>query len=201
MRNLIKAATMASLLLCYGPVAAQSEETQDPHLALATALSSDELAELRFKQEMEVGFYAGLKAIPDMVQIENDCPGFFIGFGKALRPLMYQGHFEDNAWYRKQLDKLFRERLSKGAASGAAEFYGSDEGQRLLAMAVANLSADNTIAELVDEIDEENIDTSEEAYQIAIRPFEKKDWEVLLSGHENFNRNGIAQSTLAISLL
>lgn len=159
----LKLIAIAFLSLFPAVLFAQETQDEDPYKALALAVSSDDIAMLRFEQDMKVSFYPGLKQFPDLVQLDKDCPGFMLGFGKALTPVMLLGHMEDNAWYQRKLEALFRDRLSAEDTAKAAEFYGSETGQRLLARAIANMSATNTVAEVVGSEDDD-LTVSREAY-------------------------------------
>lgn len=155
MRHSIKTLILAVLALFHGALLAQDSSDEDPHAALALAFTSKEIALLRFEQDMKISFSSGFKQIPELVEVDKDCPGYFLGLTKAMRPVMFEGHMEDNTWYQNQLEKLFRSRLSKQDAAGAAQFYSSDDGQNLLAQAIASMAGENTVAEIVENIDEE----------------------------------------------
>lgn len=162
-KSAFKSLAIACLALFPAALPAQEVVADDPHRALALAVSSDEIAILRFEQDMKVSFETGIKQIPEMAQLDQDCPGFILGFGKVMRGPVYEGHMDDNIWYRGKLEELFRARLSKEDAAGAARFYGSEQGQNLLAQAIASMTAENTVAEVLEDIDEDR-PLSAEAY-------------------------------------
>lgn len=153
MRHIITSTILPILALFHSPSFAEETTAADPYTALAEALSSDEVWQLRFDKDMELSFFPVLEQDPDTRQIDQDCPGYIAGMAKVMTPPMLEGHAKDQIWYRTQLEELFRSKLSSADAKGAADFYGSDAGQDLLSMALNNASATNTVQELIESPD------------------------------------------------
>ena len=164
-RTAIKSLVIAALVFsqAHTSLFAQAPESDDPYTALALAFASEEIAILRFEQDMNVNALPTLKQIPELAQLERDCPGYFSGYLKVMRPIIFQGHMEDNAIYQEKLVALFRARLSEDQAAQAADIYGSQLGQNLLAQAILNMSAENILAEIVEGAGED-VTISAEAY-------------------------------------
>ncbi|MEM6477031.1 MAG: DUF2059 domain-containing protein [Pseudomonadota bacterium] len=151
---------LLSLLFASVPVASQAEE-QDSYTQLVNAVASDAIAELVFQQDLVISFGEAFRSDPDVVEVETDCPGYVDGYVKAVRPTLRKAHDLDYVWYRAEMAKLYRAGLTPEEALGAAQFFGSDLGQRLLASAIAQSSGDNTVREA---LDDEGEDISTEAY-------------------------------------
>lgn len=170
MQGLIKRSIVAAAgALCLAATPAFAEEisiaeaqTADAYNLLAQAFTSDVIADLVFEKDLTESFRAVFASDPELQGLEADCPGFTKGYLMAARPILYKAHMSDYAWYRGELISLFQGQLSEQDAQGAAEFYGSALGQKLIGRAVAGQTFENSTREIL----EEEADTiSAEAYE------------------------------------
>ena len=142
-------AAIAALALCApASLLAQDPAQADPQEALATALTDDEFVAANFRQTMSVGFEGALRADPDMLEIENECPGLIGAMRAAVEPIMWPEHQRSYAEYRADLQTLFDAELSDEHARAAAQFFVSPLGQRFITTLTGQLTADAMLGEL-----------------------------------------------------
>lgn len=145
-------AVFAGSAISLSPLAAETDAASG-YAALVGVIASDEMKMATFERDMEEGFIAVFKQDEEIVELEQECPGFIDGMAAELRPLMLESHEEDYAWYRGELGKLFRGSLSDGEAQSAATFFASDIGQKFLMTAVSQGSAEHTISDIMENDD------------------------------------------------
>lgn len=139
------------------PSAAQDTDSYDH---LARVLTSDAISDEVFRMNLVSGFVGVLRQDPNTAQLENECPGLIEGLTDAVEPIMLESHIEGYAWYRSELNALFRRELSESDAQGAADFWGSEFGQNVLISIAKQHSVENTVEEAL----ETTGPVSEEAY-------------------------------------
>lgn len=154
-------AALAGSAISLSPLAAETDAASG-HAALVEAVASDDMKNATFEHDMVQGFIAVLERDEEIVALEQECPGFINGMADELRPLIYESHEEDYAWYRGELGKLFLGGMSDGEARAAAAFFASDAGQQFLMTAVAQQQTDNTIADI---LENDDMTVSQEAYE------------------------------------
>lgn len=117
--------------------ATEARATQtSSHERLIDAIASEEVRAITFEVAMREieAFY---RRDPDMAELEADCPGTISEIVAGSRGLMKEYHeLESRVLKERQLSAL-RAALSDEYAAGAADFYSSELGQKLL-ISVAN---------------------------------------------------------------
>lgn len=123
---------LASALLsaALSPLHAQG----DDHQRLVDAIASEQRLVEGFEQgarEESLALYAN---DPEMVEMEEVCPGISAQMVDAMLPILLQSHKRAVGEYRGALLALFRERLPVDVASPAGDFFSSDLGQKLIGL-------------------------------------------------------------------
>lgn len=141
------------------PASIAAQET-DPYSRLVGAVASEAISDRVFEQDMGSSFVDALGQMPEMADIEADCPGFITGYADAVTGIMRESHEYDYRWYRSQLAQLFRAEMTQPHARGAAEFFETDLAQRFFITAISQMTAENTVR---DAIENEDAQISQEA--------------------------------------
>lgn len=123
------------------PLAAQPEAFR----ALVDALASEERLLAGFGDQATALMLEEAKRDPEMLEMEKECPGALDLMGSASRPHLVTSHKRAVEQYRGKLFDLFSARLSPEHASGAAEFYRSDDGRFVIELAEQNESLENVL--------------------------------------------------------
>lgn len=173
-RNLITLAAVAAFSFS-AHVAAQEV---DPYADLVEALASTERLMSGYADGAAAVMIEEARRDPEMLEMEEECPGALDLMGSASRPLLEKSHLRAVGEYRANLLALFRERLEPETAGGAAEFYRSDDGQFLIGLADENESIENTMAAVRDDPDgnvsREAFDADKKATAEALKSSEHK---------------------------
>ena len=127
----ILAATIA--MFASVPLSAQASGPANPHLALATALTSDDQVDDSYAHAIEGMFKSTLRADPSLAVTEAECPGLIDAMVAAGEPIMRPAHQRDFLIYRDKLTRLFANEMSGEHAAEGAAFFGSALGKRFLA--------------------------------------------------------------------
>lgn len=150
---------LATALLSTGlsPLHAQGDDYQ----RLVDAIAAEERLVEGFEEgarEESLALYAN---DPDMVKMEQVCPGLSTQMVDAMLPILLQSHKRAVGEYRGALLALFRERLPVDVASPAGVFFSSDLGQKLIGLVEEHAVVD---ALREDAYTSEDASVSQEAY-------------------------------------
>ncbi|MEZ5680458.1 MAG: hypothetical protein R3E14_04090 [Erythrobacter sp.] len=130
--------------LCVSAPAAAQEA--DPFTELVEALASTERLMSGYADGAAAAMIEEARRDPEMLEMEEECPGTLELMGSASRPMLEKSHLRAVGEYRANLLALFRDKLEPEIAGGAAEFYRSDDGQFVIRLAEENESVANTLA-------------------------------------------------------
>jgi hypothetical protein len=121
------------------PLAAQDSSAYD---ALVAVLASNESFDIASRRLLEVDLPAAFRSDPNIQEIEAECPGAVEALLVATTPMFKELDQEGRRDYRAALRNLLPTRMSEADARAAAEFFGSDLGQKF----VRSISEQSTLS-------------------------------------------------------
>lgn len=144
------------------PVLAQSSDSgeassKDPHVAMVEALTNAEgFAATQANALRDVR--QAYQKDPNIADIEGQCPGTVDVLVETTRPILYDYSILEAELRRDALVAVLREEISAEHAQAAADFYGSDVGQRMVVAIMSNRTMEKMMESAMENIDEGIID-------------------------------------------
>lgn len=115
---------------------------------LVDALAASDRLTSGFGDEAVAMMLEEARRDPEMVEMEEECSGTLDIMGLTARPHLEASHARAVAEYRTQLLDLFASTLTPGEARAAADFYTSEDGLFLIALADQNESVENVLSDI-----------------------------------------------------
>ena len=169
------------LCLCASIALAAPATAQDgnPHQAFVDAFASRERMMVAFTDNAEQSMIEESRRDPELVEMEAECPGALKLMASASMPVMTKSHGRAVDTYRAGLLALVSERMTAEQAAQAAEFYASEDGRFMIALAEESEVATRSLADIRanedSSISREAYDADKAAQREALRNSEHRE--------------------------